>query len=93
MLLTRRWSLLLLAAGVWSWVIWPRFGTAIWADGRAFAGGAPTAFFWVHAVLIVVSLALGTVLGGLGVRGLRAGRRTVPTPGAEQRGVRSGVVR
>jgi intracellular septation protein A len=70
--LTRRWALFLIAVGVWSWVIWPRFAVAIWQDPRAWHGGTPTSFLWVHAVLIVASLVLGTVVGGLGLRALRA---------------------
>jgi hypothetical protein len=72
--LSRRWSVFLVAVGVWSWVIWPRFAVAIWADPRSWHGGAPTSFLWVHAVLIVVSLAIGTVVGVLGLRGWRAAR-------------------
>jgi hypothetical protein len=68
MVLTRRWALFLVVVGVWSWVIWPRFALAIVQDEHSFSGGAPTAFFWVHALLIVTSLAFGTVLGLLGVR-------------------------
>ncbi|HLL67904.1 MAG TPA: hypothetical protein VK453_19650 [Micromonosporaceae bacterium] len=74
MVLTRRWALLLIAVGVWNWVIWPRFAVAIWQDPRAWDGGTPTRFLWVHAFLIVVSLVLGTVVGVLGLRGWRAAR-------------------
>ena len=75
--ISRRWAVFLIGVGVWTWVIWPRFGLAIWADDRAFQNGSPTAFLWVHAVLIVASLAIGTTVGGLGVRALiTAGRRT-----------------
>jgi hypothetical protein len=75
--LSRRWSVFLVAVGVWSWVIWPRFLLAIWHDPRAWSSGGstPTAFFWIHAVLIAVSLAAGTAVGVLGVRGWRATRR------------------
>ena len=62
--------------GVWTWVIWPRFAVAIVRDDRAFDGGTPTGFFLVHALLIVASLAIGTTVGGLGVRAWRALRRT-----------------
>jgi hypothetical protein len=31
-----------------------------------------TAFFAVHLVLVIVSLVLGTIIGGLGVRALRS---------------------
>ena len=71
-MLSRRWSAFLVGVGVWTWLIWPRFGLAIWKDDRAFAGGGPTAFLWVHALLITASLAIGTVVGVLGVRGWRA---------------------
>jgi hypothetical protein len=75
--LSRRWSGFLVLVAVWSWVIWPRFAVAIWADPRSWRDGAPTGFWYVHAVLIVVSLTLGTAVGVLGVRGWRSsgGRR------------------
>ncbi|GAA2549137.1 membrane protein [Winogradskya consettensis] len=76
MVLNRRWSAFLIAVGVWSWLIWPRFGLAIWKDDRAFSDGAPTAFLWVHALLITASLVIGTVVGVLGVRGWRAAATT-----------------
>ncbi|MFI5910328.1 SCO4848 family membrane protein [Dactylosporangium sp. NPDC051541] len=75
MVLSRRWSVFLVLVGVWSWVIWPRFLVAIWKDDRAWSGGQPTAFFWVHAVLIAVSLVIGTAVAGLGVNGWRKARR------------------
>ncbi|MEV4704165.1 SCO4848 family membrane protein [Actinoplanes sp. NPDC049316] len=75
MVLSRRWSAFLIAVGVWTWFIWPRFGLAIWNDDRSFAGGRPTSFLVVHAVLIAASLAIGTTVGVLGVRGWRAGSR------------------
>jgi hypothetical protein len=75
MVITRRWAIFLTAVGVWTWVIWPRFGLAIYRDDRSFAGGAPTAFLWVHAALIAASLAIGTVVGGLGLRAWRVSRR------------------
>jgi hypothetical protein len=74
-MVTRRWAAFLVGVGVWNWVIWPRFAVAIWNDERAFADGAPTAFLWVHALLIVASLAIGTAAGWLGVRAWRAARR------------------
>jgi hypothetical protein len=48
---------------------------AIWADPRAWNGGAPTSFLWVHAALIVASLAIGTAVGVLGLRGWRAANK------------------
>jgi hypothetical protein len=81
--ITRRWAGFLVLVGVWTWVIWPRFAVAIWNDDRSFAGGTPTSFLWVHAVLISASLAIGTAVGALGVRAWRAaGRR--PRPQAER---------
>jgi hypothetical protein len=61
----------LLAFGVWSWVIWPTFLKNIAQDPRSFTGDRPHAFFLVHLVLTVVSLALGTIIGWLGVKGWR----------------------
>ncbi|MEU4801996.1 hypothetical protein [Actinosynnema sp. NPDC023587] len=73
MKLSRRTSAFLVAFGVWSWVIWPTFLRNFWKDPRSWDDG-PTGFFTVHLVLVAVSLAFGTVIGVLGVRGLRAGR-------------------
>jgi hypothetical protein len=77
--LSRKWALFLIGVGVWTWVIWPRFAVAIWHDPRSWSAGAvgrgaPTSFLWVHALLIVASLAIGTTVGVLGLRGFRAGR-------------------
>jgi hypothetical protein len=73
--ITRRWAAFLMLVGVWTWVIWPRFGLAIWNDERSFSGGTPTSFLWVHAMLIIASLAIGTTVGVLGVRAWRAGSK------------------
>jgi hypothetical protein len=70
--MTRRWAAFLVLAGIWTWMIWPRFAVAIWQDDRSFVHGSPTSFLWVHAVLIGVSLAIGTAVGVLGVRAWRA---------------------
>jgi hypothetical protein len=80
-MLSRRWSVFLLVVGVWSWVIWPRFAAAIWNDPRSWSAGVvgrgdPTSFLWVHALLILASLALGTTVGWLGVRGWLAAKRS-----------------
>ncbi|MEH0842907.1 hypothetical protein V6U81_11015 [Micromonospora sp. CPCC 205711] len=87
MVLSRGWSVFLVGVGVWTWVIWPRFALAIWNDRRAWAGGAvgegvPTAFLWVHALLIAASLVIGTTVGVLGVRGWRAARESRGGSGA-----------
>jgi hypothetical protein len=90
MVITRRWAIFLTLVGVWTWFIWPRFGLAIYRDDRSFADGAPTAFLWVHAVLIAASLAIGTTVGVLGVRAwfaARAGRSTTRSAAEEFAGV------
>jgi hypothetical protein len=80
MKLSRSWAAFLVVAGVWNWIIWPRFTVAIWNDPRAWSTGqvgqgSLTAFWWVHAVLIVASLAIGTTVGVVGVRALLLSRR------------------
>lgn len=78
-ILSRNWSLFLVAAGAFNWLIWPRFALAIWDDQRAWSGeigqSAPTAFLLVHAVLIVTAVAIGTIILVLGMRGFLAARR------------------
>ena len=89
MILTRNWSVFLVLAGVFNWVVWPRFALAIWQDQRAWQGeigaSTPTSFLWVHAVLIGSALAVGTVVAVLGVRGLLALRRRSGRVGAGAR--------
>jgi hypothetical protein len=68
-------SLFLLAFGVWSWIIWITFAKNLWASDQSWTpDGSPTAYFVVHAVLTVVSFVLGTLIGILGWRGVRASR-------------------
>lgn len=81
MVLPRGWAAFLIGVGVWTWVIWPRFAVAIWNDPRAWSTrdvgqGTPTGFLWVHAVLIITSLTIGSVVGLLGVRTFRPRDRT-----------------
>jgi hypothetical protein len=80
MVLSRRAAWFLVAFGVWSWIIWPTFLKNIWADHRSWNHGM-TSFFAVHLVLTVVSLTLGTIIGVLGVRALRAAVGEVRTTG------------
>ncbi|WP_199435146.1 SCO4848 family membrane protein [Qaidamihabitans albus] len=76
MRMSRPTSLFLLAFGVWSWIIWVTFARNLWTGDNAWnPDGSPTSFFVVHAILAVVSLALGTVIGVIGWRGLRAHKR------------------
>jgi hypothetical protein len=87
--MTRRWAAFLVVVGIWTWMIWPRFAVAIWQDDRSFAGASPTSFLWVHAVLIVASLAIGTTVGVLGVRAWRAAFRP-PAASEDVTGTRAG---
>jgi ABC-type polysaccharide/polyol phosphate export permease len=74
--ISKRVAWFLIAFGVWSWVIWPVFLKNIWKDSRSWHHGM-TGFFAVHLVLTVVSLALGTTIGILGVRAARSQRVAV----------------
>ncbi|WP_051819375.1 SCO4848 family membrane protein [Streptomyces sp. NRRL S-920] len=59
--------------------LWITFVKNLWKDGSGLAfddAGDPTGYFWVHLTLAVVSFVLGTVVGTIGFRGLRALRRT-----------------
>ncbi|WP_460327033.1 SCO4848 family membrane protein [Actinopolyspora lacussalsi] len=73
--ITRGMALFLLAFGVWSWLLWPTFLRNILGDEQSWSDGAPTAFLWVHVVIAVVSLVLGTVIGVFGLRAYLASRR------------------
>ena len=82
---SRRVSWFLLFFGVWSWFIWTTFAKNLWKDGSGLAfdaSGDPTGYFWVHLVLALTSFALGTAIGVIGWRGLRA-QRVLHRPGAE----------
>ncbi|WP_404957278.1 SCO4848 family membrane protein [Streptomyces sp. 147326] len=75
MKLSRAASWFLLAFGVWSWFIWVSFVRNLWKNGsgQAFdAAGDPTSYFWVHLTLAVTSFLLGTAVGVIGLRGVRA---------------------
>jgi hypothetical protein len=73
MRISRGTALFLLAFGVWSWIIWITFAKNLWASDQSWsADGSPTAYFIVHAVLTVVSFVLGTIIGVLGWRAVRA---------------------
>ncbi|BFP52718.1 hypothetical protein SCMC78_25250 [Streptomyces sp. CMC78] len=75
MKLSRRVSWFLLAFGVWSWFIWITFVKNLWQDGSGLAfddAGEPTGYFWVHLLLAITSFLLGTAVGVIGLRGVRA---------------------
>ncbi len=71
MVVSKRIAWFFVGFGVWSWIIWPTFLKNIWHDPRSWHDGM-TAFFVVHLLLTLASLALGTVIGVYGVRALRA---------------------
>ncbi|MFJ1863621.1 SCO4848 family membrane protein [Streptomyces sp. NPDC101733] len=78
MKLSRSVSWFLLAFGVWSWFIWVSFVRNLWKNGSGLsfdAAGDPTAYFWVHFLLAITSFLLGTAVGVIGLRGVRALRR------------------
>ncbi|MCN9244233.1 hypothetical protein NGF19_26200 [Streptomyces sp. RY43-2] len=77
MKLNRPVSWFLTLFGAWSWVIWTTFVKNLSHDasGLAFENGSPTAYFWVHLTLAIVSFLLGTAIGVIGLRSLRALRR------------------
>ncbi|MBD0734155.1 SCO4848 family membrane protein [Streptomyces sp. CBMA29] len=85
MKLSRRVSWFLVAFGVWSWIVWVTFVKNLWKDtsGLAFHDGdhgSPTAYFWIHLTLAIVSFLLGTAIAALGARSLRALRREAAEP-------------
>jgi hypothetical protein len=62
------WSVVLLVAGAWSLLVWPRFGARVVKDPRSRdAQGRATRFLTVHLVLISVSMLLGLAVLVLGV--------------------------
>ena len=74
MRLSRRASWLLIAFAVWSWIIWVVLIKNINADPRAWNGNDPTGFLMVHVCLAIISITMGTAIGWLGWKGLRAHR-------------------
>lgn len=81
MVLSRKTSALLVAAGLWPLLVWPNFVRVVVTDERAFDDDGPTAYLVVHAGLAVVSMSIGAGLVALGVRAWRsAGRRAAGPP-------------
>ncbi|WP_425281755.1 SCO4848 family membrane protein [Streptomyces nitrosporeus] len=59
--------------------LWITFARNLWKDGSGLAfddAGDPTAYFWVHLLLAIASFLLGTAVGVIGFRGVRALRHT-----------------
>ena len=66
----------MLGFGVWSWIIWITFAKNLWASAQSWApDGSPTAFFFVHLALTIVSFILGTIIGVIGWRAVRGGAK------------------
>lgn len=64
-------AVVLVLAGLWNLVVWPRFLQRVAADPRARkADGRRTRFFTVHAVLVTVSLILGVAVAAVGLLAL-----------------------
>jgi hypothetical protein len=79
LVLSRPVSWFLLVFGIWSWFVWITFVKNLWKDSSGLAfddAGDPTGYFWVHLLLAITSFLLGTAIGLIGFRGLRAARRT-----------------
>ncbi|MFG2183044.1 SCO4848 family membrane protein [Streptomyces abikoensis] len=67
------------ALGEMGTCVWITFVKNLWKDGSGLAfddAGSPTTYFWVHLLLAVTSFLLGTVVGLIGLRGVRALRRS-----------------
>ena len=77
MRLSRRASWLLIAFAIWSWIIWVTLIKNINADPRAWNGNSPTGFLMIHVCLAIVSLVMGTAIGRLGWKGLKASKAAV----------------
>lgn len=86
MKLSRPVSWFLLAFGAWSWMVWVTFVKNLIKDasGLAFDHGSPTAYFWIHLALAITSFLLGTAIGVIGFRGLRALRREAAAAGTPE---------
>jgi hypothetical protein len=76
MVISRLAARFLVLAGLFNVLIWPRFAKAIVEDERAWDGerwhSAPTAFFWVHAVLITTAVLIAAGVLVVGVRAHRS---------------------
>jgi hypothetical protein len=73
MKLEKKHAWLLIGVGIWNFWIWLTFAknlSAAHSRGEVHPKG-----YWIaHSILIVVDLILGAVLGGLGIKALRASK-------------------
>ncbi|MEX0428849.1 SCO4848 family membrane protein [Nocardioides sp. DS6] len=74
MKLEKKDGALLLFVGVWNVVIWSNFAKNLVRTARDPEQSRPRPYYIAHAVLIVVDVVLGGLLGRLGVKAL-IGRR------------------
>jgi hypothetical protein len=89
MRLSRRASWLLIAFAIWSWLIWVVLIKNISADPRSWHGNDPTGFLGIHVCLAIISITMGTAIGWLGWKGLKAGKSAQgQAGGSEQAGVK-----
>ena len=70
MRLERKHGWLLVGVAVWNFVIWLTFAKNL-SQAHASGEDRPAGYWVAHTVLIVVALAIGGVLGGLGIKALR----------------------
>jgi hypothetical protein len=71
MKIERKHGWLLVGVAVWNAVIWATFAKNL-AEAHASGEDRPQGYWIAHSVLIVVDLAIGLVLGRLGVKILRS---------------------
>lgn len=70
MRLERRHAWLLIGVGVWNLLTYAMFTRNLY-DAHASGEDRPTGYWVAHTVLIIVNVAIGLVLGRLGVKALR----------------------
>ncbi len=71
MKLEKKQGALLLVIGVWNIVIWSNFAKNLVKTARS-DEERPRPYYIAHAVLIVVDVIIGGVLGALGLKALRS---------------------
>ena len=70
----RKHGWLLVGVGIWNFWIWLTFAKNLSA-AHSRGEDHPTGYWVAHTILIIVDLILGAVLGGLGIKALRASKR------------------
>ena len=72
--LQRKHGWLLVGVAVWNFVIWLTFAKNL-AEAYSAGEDRPTGYWVAHSLLIVADIAIGVVLGLLGLKILRRQRR------------------